>query len=105
MCVGPIALDFGLRYRPQMFPGVPIVHAAVGRPVVDGIQLPPGVHGAPIEYDISGTLELALRLQPGARRVILVTGKDLADEHQPHGAIVLRKPVAAADLLAAIATS
>jgi CheY-like chemotaxis protein len=37
-------------------------------------------------------------------RVILVTGKDLADEHQPHGAIVLRKPVAAADLLAAIQT-
>ena len=37
-------------------------------------QLGPGVVGVPMRMDLVPTLELALRLHPGTRRVVVVTG-------------------------------
>ncbi|MFO1302093.1 MAG: ATP-binding protein [Burkholderiales bacterium] len=71
---GPSALAFLLRHRAEMFPGVPIVHAAVERGFLKKLTLPRDVIGVPVDYDIRGTLELAMRLQPNARRIVVVTG-------------------------------
>jgi signal transduction histidine kinase/ABC-type uncharacterized transport system substrate-binding protein len=71
---GGAALAFLLRHRAAMFPGVPIVYGGVDRRLVKTLALPADVMGIPVDYDIRGTLELALRLQPNARRLVVVTG-------------------------------
>jgi signal transduction histidine kinase len=68
------ALDFALKYRDEVFPGVPIVFAAVDQREVAARRLPPDVVGVPIRMDLAGTLDLALRLHPDARRVYVVAG-------------------------------
>lgn len=73
--VGVPALDFILRHREAMFPGVPVVHVGVdvsnrlliAQPAAD-------VVGIPVDYDLLGTVELALRLHPNPRNLIVVTG-------------------------------
>jgi C4-dicarboxylate-specific signal transduction histidine kinase/ABC-type uncharacterized transport system substrate-binding protein len=71
---GEEALTVVLRHRAVLFPDVPIVHVGVSRKVLNSIDLPPDVVGVPADYDIAGTLELALQLHPRARRVVVVTG-------------------------------
>jgi C4-dicarboxylate-specific signal transduction histidine kinase/ABC-type uncharacterized transport system substrate-binding protein len=71
---GTPALAFLLRHRAEMLPGVPIVHGAVDRTYLEALTLPADVIGVPIDYDIRGTIELALRLQPDASRLVVVTG-------------------------------
>jgi C4-dicarboxylate-specific signal transduction histidine kinase/ABC-type uncharacterized transport system substrate-binding protein len=71
---GMAALGFLLRYRAEMFPGVPIVHGGVERPYLDTLTLPADVVGVPSDLDVRGTVQLALNLQPDARRLVVVTG-------------------------------
>ncbi|QKS27526.1 MAG: Sensor histidine kinase TmoS [Accumulibacter sp.] len=71
---GAGALAFLLRRRAEMFPGVPIVYGGVDRRVLKTLALPADVIGVPVDYDIRGTIELARRLQPDARRLVVVTG-------------------------------
>ena len=74
------SLDFALEYRETIFPGVPIVFAALDEAEVRKRTLPADVIGVPIEMDLVGTLELALRLQPETRRVFVVAGSSSFDE-------------------------
>ncbi|NEX22381.1 GHKL domain-containing protein [Thiorhodococcus mannitoliphagus] len=77
---GKGALDFVLRHRAELFPGVPVIHAAVSRSFLRSRPpLPADVVGVPIEFDFPGTIELALRLHPRARRLVLVTGASKQD--------------------------
>jgi signal transduction histidine kinase len=74
------ALEFVLRHRAELFPEVPVIHAAVPRSFLQSCPpLPPDVVGVPIEYDFPGTIELALRLQPRAQRLVVVTGVSAQD--------------------------
>jgi signal transduction histidine kinase len=63
------AFDFALRHRPELFPGVPIVFVAGRLP--DGVQTP-GVTGVVSDGAFAETLEVALTLHPGVRRVFVV---------------------------------
>ena len=73
--VSDIALDFLLRHRDALFPGVPVVHVNIARSSLKALPpLPPDVVGVPMEYDFSGTIEQALRWHPGARTLFIVTG-------------------------------
>lgn len=74
VAAGYSALDFLLRHRDHMFPAVPIVHVGVDRTQLANRRLPADVLGLPIDYDALGTLRLALTLQPGTKRVVVVTG-------------------------------
>src|SRR5207244_951312 len=56
-------LDFALEHRAKVFPGVPIVFCAVDRRELASRTLPPDVVGAPVEMNLTGTLDLALRLR------------------------------------------
>jgi signal transduction histidine kinase/ABC-type uncharacterized transport system substrate-binding protein len=69
------ALDFALKHRDEVFPGVPIVFCAIDQREAKARELPPDVIGVPIRFDLAATLDLALRLQPDTRRVYVVAGK------------------------------
>lgn len=67
------ALEFMLRYRDELFPGVPIVYISVKRP--DPRQLPHDVTGIWIGPRLTETLELALDLHPATERVFVIIGR------------------------------
>lgn len=71
---GQDALDFWLRHRDSVFPGVPVVHLAVPVSRLEQVRpMPRGFVGVPFDHDVAGTIEQALRWQPGARRLVVVT--------------------------------
>ena len=74
------SLDFALEHRQTIFPGVPMVFAALDEDEIRKRPLPSDVMGIPIEMDLAGTLELALRLQPETRRVFVIAGSSSFDE-------------------------
>ena len=63
----PAALQFTLKFRDRILPGVPIVHVAVPVDQPDGASLPADVVGKSVDLDPTATLRFALRLQPGRR--------------------------------------
>jgi PAS domain S-box-containing protein len=68
-------LDFVREHRERIFPGVPVVFAAVDEREVQARKLPPDVIGVPIKMDLGATLEVALQLHPNTRRVFVIAGK------------------------------
>lgn len=85
VAAGYSALDFLLKHRAAMFPAVPIVFCCVDKPFLDGRALPDDLLGVPVEYDIEGTIGLALALQPKARRLVLVAGRSGWDRDREAG--------------------
>ena len=76
----PFALDFVLQHRSALFPNVPFVYALVSTYELPAQRLPNDVIGIQDRFDPAKTLEMALRLQPQARRVVVVTGADAFDK-------------------------
>ena len=62
------------KFRDQMLPGVPVVHIAMPQDQLERLTLPPDVVGRTIDLDPTETLELALRLHPNAKRLVIVVG-------------------------------
>ena len=73
------SLDFAVKYRETAFPGVPIVFCAVDDDELKARRLPPDVVGVPIQMDLTGTLDMALKLHPNTRRVFVVAGASKFD--------------------------
>lgn len=74
------SLDFMLRRRAQLFPGVPIVHTAAFKAYPNPFPtLPADVVGVPVEYDPAGTVEQALHWHPKAQHLLVVTGATSRD--------------------------
>src|SRR5208282_5950448 len=70
---GDTGLAFLLKNRAQLFPGTPVV--ALGSTSLQSPDpLPIDVVGRPVELDSTQTIELAFRLHPNARHLVLVTG-------------------------------
>ena len=67
-------LDFVLQDRNALFPNVPYIFAFVSTYEVPARHLPNDVIGILERYDFAKTLEMAQRLQPQARRVVVVSG-------------------------------
>ena len=68
------ALQFAVKYRDQIFPGVPVIFSYVNGSRLEGKQLWPGVTGVTISLGIRDTLDLSFKLHPGTRNLALVTG-------------------------------
>jgi two-component system sensor histidine kinase/response regulator len=66
------ALDLLRTYPQDLFPGVPAVFAGVNGFRPEWLHERPGTTGVAEIEDIAGTLELALRLHPGTRRVLVI---------------------------------
>ena len=67
-----VALQFALRYRPELFPDVPILFLAVTVPETVINRTAASVTGVLIDGPFSETLDLALTLQPSTKRVFVV---------------------------------
>jgi signal transduction histidine kinase len=92
------ALRMLLGHRDDLFPGTPIVYAGVDPSVLSALApLPADVVGIPVAYDYAGTLDAALRLQPKATHLVLITGAGpigRSDEAELHElATHLNRPV------------
>ena len=70
---GPYALQFVTEFRGRMLTGVPVVHALVDREFLDRIAQADYV-GKTLDLDPTPTLQLALRLHPDAKRLLIVLG-------------------------------
>lgn len=77
----PAALDFALKNRDRLFPGVPIVHLFLTPEELQARRLGPDVIGVPIKRDQVATLDLALRLHPETRRVFVIAGRTELDTY------------------------
>ena len=75
-------VEFYLRHRDRLWPQASTVYGYVTPAFAR--RLPPDTRlfGVPTEADIAGTLRIALELQPGARRVVVVGGVSPFDEMQ-----------------------
>ena len=80
VAVSDESLDFVVRKRASLFPGIPVVYSVVSKSFLRTIPtLPPDIVGVPYEYDFSGTIEQALRWHPAARQLVIVTGTSERD--------------------------
>ena len=76
LAVSQYALRMLLGHRDDLFPGTPVVYAGVDPSVLNTLApLPADVVGIPVAYDYAGTLDAALRLQPKATHLVLITGE------------------------------
>jgi len=71
---GPWMLEFGLAHRDKYASGKPVVFGGVSAPIPFPGALPDGVIGVVSDFDLDGTLDLARRLQPDARHVVVFSG-------------------------------
>jgi signal transduction histidine kinase len=74
IAVQAAALNFAERHRAELWPGTPVVFSAMPAGWVRGRTFREGITGVTINVDPAGTLDLALRLQPEARQVVVVGG-------------------------------
>jgi signal transduction histidine kinase len=77
--VGSPALRFTLVHRAELFPGVPLVFCAVTAEGTSDLQLGPDVTGVWMVPEAAATVAVAMRLQPTARRLVVVTGASPLD--------------------------
>ncbi len=108
------ALTFLLSRREKLFPGVPVVFCGIND--VDDVRITGHKHIAGIaeDFDVKGTLELALRLHPGTRQVAFVsdptpTGKicmkrveGFMGQHRPELTYVALSELTSAELIRAL---
>jgi hypothetical protein len=68
------ALDFYNRHGAELWPSARVVFHSVPNPGREAAPLPPHVTGVVTREDVAGTIGLARRLQPDARRILVVSG-------------------------------
>jgi PAS domain S-box-containing protein len=79
IAIGPAPLSFLASHGEELFPEAPLVFGAVRQSSVPSEELLPNAQGVVSGFDLVGTLDLALALQPDARRVAIITGASLLD--------------------------
>ena len=73
------ALAFFIRHGEQLWPGARVVFHGVQDPTVEAIPIPPGAVGVVGRDDLGGTIDIARRLQPTARRILFIGGLSIGD--------------------------
>ena len=81
LAIGIESLRVAQRYREELLPGVPILFYNVAVDAVERYQIEPGVTGVLLTFDVAGTLDLATKLQPHARRIVVVGGQTDYDKN------------------------
>ncbi len=78
---GTAALNFVDRNRAEFWPEAPVVFTSVGEATARDRKFAPGITGVTMKFDLGATLDLAVRLQPGAPQIVVVTGASEADHY------------------------
>ena len=73
-------LRFFLKHRAALFPGVPAVFCAANLDGVAGLELGSRITGVRLPSEWGATLEVALALQPGTRRAVVISGTSEIDQ-------------------------
>ncbi|OPY77929.1 MAG: Blue-light-activated protein [Syntrophorhabdus sp. PtaU1.Bin153] len=73
------SLDFVRQYGRELFPNVPIVFCTVERHQIKGIMLGENVTGVLMEVDPRTTLDIALKLHPETKRIVVISGAHAND--------------------------
>jgi PAS domain S-box-containing protein len=76
---GSAALRFAVRHRDDLFHGSPIVFVSVDRGAAADVALGPDVTGVWLTLGWARTVDIALRLQPDLRRVVIPIGTAATD--------------------------
>jgi signal transduction histidine kinase len=76
---GRQSLALVVEYRDRIAPNAPIVYCCTTAAAASVPNLPSDAVGVITEYNWSATLDLAQRLQPGARDIVLVSGSSDVD--------------------------
>jgi signal transduction histidine kinase len=71
--------DIVSRNRHNLWPGVPIMFASVAEHRLADPAFPHAIPGTSARFDLPGTVDLAMQLQPEARRLIVLTGDSTYD--------------------------
>jgi len=74
------ALKFLLKHRSELFPDTPIVFVAHDEREVAGVDFGPNVTGVVGKAELTPTMDLALALRPGTKRVVVVAGNSYQDQ-------------------------
>lgn len=74
IALGPGALRFMLEYCKDIAPEAPLIFGGTRAETLDAEKLPANSMGVVSRFDVNGTIDLARRLQPGARKIVVVTG-------------------------------
>ena len=79
--IGIGAMPFVVAHRGTFAPGAPVIFAGGTRSDLPRLQLPDDIRGVVTGFRPERTLELAQRLQPHARRVVVIGGGSKLDRH------------------------
>lgn len=77
--MGADALSFAITHRHAFGPTTPIVFCCSQLSVVAALKPPPDVFGIVSDYDVRETVDLAMRLDPAARRLVVIAGSSMID--------------------------
>jgi signal transduction histidine kinase len=81
IALGPSPLQFMIDAHEKFFAGIPIVFGGTSEPQADNPTLDPHFTGCWETFEPEKTLDVALRLQPGSRHVVVVGGILSYDKH------------------------
>ena len=73
------ALDFFSRHGEQLWPGARLVFHGIPDPAEESVQIPSGAVGIVNRDDVDGTIKIARRMQPTARRILVIVGVGAGD--------------------------
>jgi signal transduction histidine kinase len=79
VAVSRTALDFFERHGEQLWPGARVVFVGFLGYEFKPSALPPGASAVVSILDAAGTIDIARRVQPGARRIVVVSGVSEVD--------------------------
>lgn len=94
MSVAGPASEFARKYRQQLFPGAPLLLAAVDRRYLDGRPLNGNEAAVPVANDFVGTVQGILNLLPQTKQIFMVSGSgqsgqfwrgELEEQFKPFG--------------------
>jgi signal transduction histidine kinase len=74
LAVGDYGLDFAERHGAALWPGTPVVFYSVSEELVRNRNLRLAITGQTVCFEVGGTLDLAVRLQPNTKRIVVITG-------------------------------
>ena len=79
IAVGPSPLQFILKTHESAFAGIPVIFCLPYGPLPNTLTLDPGITGVTNVVEPAATLEVALRLKPETKHVIIVGGTSTLD--------------------------
>ncbi len=88
---GPMQ-DVIAQNRARLWPGTPLMFAGIAEDRVEDPGFPRGIPGTTIRLDLRGTAELAMTMQPRARRLVIIAGNSEYDLKWRQRAVVALQP-------------